>query len=89
MGYRMSDPRTGLAGSHSSSTIPQPSSTIVIGDSTEMSYSGNGLYIIGYSTVTYMPTCHRAGGNFGFADGHVTWYSASTIYRNTLWNVNK
>ena len=64
MGYRMSDPRTGLAGSHSSSTIPQPSSTIVIGDSTEMSYSGNGLYIIGYSTVTYMPTCHRAGGNF-------------------------
>ncbi len=89
MGYTMADPRTGVSGPRTSSTIKEPSSTIVIGDSTEMSYTGNGLYIIGYSTYTYMPTCHRAGGNFGFADGHVTWYSATTIYRNPLWNVDK
>jgi prepilin-type processing-associated H-X9-DG protein len=39
--------------------------------------------------MTYMPTCHRDGGNFGFCDGHVEWFSARSIYRSDLWNVDK
>jgi prepilin-type processing-associated H-X9-DG protein len=89
LGYRMSDMRTGLSGCHKNATIDEPTNTIAIGDSREADYGGNGIYIIGHSSMTYMPTCHRDGGNFGFCDGHVEWFSARSIYRSDLWNVDK
>ena len=93
MGYLMGSStdyyRTGFMGPRTSPTIEKPSETIVLGDSREAAYGGNGVYIIGYSSSAYMPTCHRKGGNFSFADGHVQWYSAAVIYRRDLWNVDK
>jgi hypothetical protein len=70
LGYRMSDMRTGLSGCHKNATIDEPTNTIAIGDSREADYGGNGIYIIGHSSMTYMPTCHRDGerGQIGGGD---------------------
>lgn len=89
MGYTKADPRTGYPGSIKTGALKQPTETIVIGDSRETNYGGNGLYIIGYSSIVYIPVCHRNGGNYSFADGHTQWYKATNIYRSDLWNSDK
>ena len=90
MGFRMSDLRTGYSGPRVTSTLKQPSETIVIGDCMARDHSLNGDTLIGYyNYIESMPMCHREGGNFGFADGHVQWYKATNIYRSDLWNADK
>ena len=89
MGYCVSDPRTGYSGSLKTANLKEPSNTIVMGDSGSSSYGGNGIYIIGYSSFSYMPVIHRDGGNYAFADGHAAWYKATNVYRSDLWNTDK
>jgi prepilin-type processing-associated H-X9-DG protein len=43
--------------------VDEPSRTIQVGDPCSGGYTGNGLYIIGYSDIRYMPLLH--GGQVG------------------------
>ncbi|MBT4818035.1 MAG: prepilin-type N-terminal cleavage/methylation domain-containing protein [Lentisphaerae bacterium] len=81
--------RTGMLSRHKSSTIREPGETIVLGDSRTSNYGGNGIYIIGYSSSSYMPVHHLQGGNYSFADGHAEWLGYREAYRSPLWNVDK
>ena len=93
MGYRGGNTlmhwRTGHLASHKDSTIYAAGETIALGDCRETAYGSNGIYIIGYSSSSYMPTCHLRGGNFSFCDGHAEWLHYQESYRNPLWNVDK
>ncbi len=64
--------------------IQYPSESIVIGDPASNGYSGNGLYLILYSNITYIPTLHNDGGNYGFADGHAKWMKPTAVYRKDV-----
>jgi prepilin-type N-terminal cleavage/methylation domain-containing protein/prepilin-type processing-associated H-X9-DG protein len=45
------------------SEVDEPSRTIQVGDPCSGGYTGNGIYIIGYSDMRYMPVLH--GGSVG------------------------
>ena len=66
------------------SDIKAPAESIVIGDPQSTGYGGNGLYLICYGGISYIPTLHNDGGNYGFADGHAKWYKADSVHRTNL-----
>ena len=83
--------RTGMLSRHKTTTIDEPTETIVLGDCSDIlaSYTGNGIYIIGYSSTSYLPRTHLGGGNFSFCDGHAEWLHWREANRNPYWNVDK
>ncbi len=66
------------------SDIKAPAESIVIGDPGSNSYSGHGLYLITYGSISYIPVLHNGGGNYGFADGHSKWLAANNVYRSNM-----
>lgn len=66
------------------SSVNATTRTVLLSDLSWDTYGGGNdvytYYVVGYSN--YLPAYHSGGGNYGFVDGHVKWYSRDAAYAN-------
>ncbi|MEA3400241.1 MAG: prepilin-type N-terminal cleavage/methylation domain-containing protein [Armatimonadota bacterium] len=83
-GYYYADHDTWNNGVVNLSDVEFPAEAIVLGDQSARDYSGDGLYLITYSVLNFLPDVHNGGGNYGFVDGHAKWLKPETVHGDPI-----
>ncbi len=87
MGYYDGAPRTYTGERLTLAEIPKPASTIDIADAATSYLTYRGYLIL--TGLSYYPSVHNGGGNYGYVDGHAKWGNQQAMYGGDDGNVNK